>query len=96
MYKGSDIDAAQLGWFIPRKKIDLTALLDSTLKSKMTEPINTRHSTRSIKNYRSSFQNIYLGKTGFYRYDRICNKAHQKRRFHLSHHADQTKAAGIW
>jgi hypothetical protein len=38
VYKGSDIDATQLGWFIPRKKIDLTALLDSTLKSKMTEP----------------------------------------------------------
>jgi murein L,D-transpeptidase YcbB/YkuD len=37
MYKGSDIDATQLGWFIPRKKIDLTALLDSSLKAKGKE-----------------------------------------------------------
>ncbi len=37
VYKGSDIDATQLGWFIPRKKIDLTALLDSTLKTKAKE-----------------------------------------------------------
>lgn len=36
VYKGSDIDAAELGWFIPRKKVDLTALLDSSLKSKAT------------------------------------------------------------
>ncbi|MES2372330.1 MAG: L,D-transpeptidase family protein [Bacteroidota bacterium] len=48
MYKGSDIDAAQLGWFIPRKKIDLTALLDSTLKSKVTgteqyAPLNSQY-----------------------------------------------------
>lgn len=38
VYKGSDIDAAELGWFIPRKKVDLTAALDSTLKSKGKEP----------------------------------------------------------
>ena len=37
VYKGSDIDATQLGWFIPRKKIDLTALLDSTIKTKAKE-----------------------------------------------------------
>lgn len=48
VYKGSDIDAAQLGWFIPRKKINLTALLDSTLKSKVTEtdqyaPLNPQY-----------------------------------------------------
>ncbi|MFX9089422.1 hypothetical protein ABTN55_19945, partial [Acinetobacter baumannii] len=34
VYKGSDINTAELGWFIPRKKIYLTAVLDSTLKSK--------------------------------------------------------------
>ena len=33
-FKGSDLDASQLGWFIPRKKIDLSSLLDSTLKNK--------------------------------------------------------------
>ena len=37
VYKGSDIDATQLGWFIPRKKINLTALLDSSLKAKGKE-----------------------------------------------------------
>src|ERR1035437_3176835 len=35
VYKGSDINAAELGWFIPRKKVNLSALLDSTLKSKV-------------------------------------------------------------
>ncbi|WP_288096454.1 L,D-transpeptidase family protein [Hydrotalea sp.] len=37
-YKGSDIDATTLGWFIPRKKVDLTALLDSTIKYKNAAP----------------------------------------------------------
>lgn len=32
-FKGADLDATQLGWFIPRKKIDLSTLLDSTLKN---------------------------------------------------------------
>lgn len=48
VYKGSDIDVRQLGWYIPRKKIDLSALLDSTLKSKVTEtdqyaPLNPQY-----------------------------------------------------
>ncbi|MEI8074554.1 MAG: L,D-transpeptidase family protein [Bacteroidota bacterium] len=34
VYKGSDIDAADLGWFIPRKKLNLKELLDSSIKSK--------------------------------------------------------------
>ncbi|HEX3024686.1 MAG TPA: L,D-transpeptidase family protein [Chitinophagaceae bacterium] len=38
VYKGSDIDASELGWFIPRKKVDLTALLDSSLKTKAIAP----------------------------------------------------------
>lgn len=37
VYKGSDIDAAELGWFIPRKKIDLHALLDSAILHKNEE-----------------------------------------------------------
>lgn len=37
VYKGSDLDAEKLGWFIPRKKIDLTALLDSSLRTKTGE-----------------------------------------------------------
>lgn len=35
VYQGSDeLDIAELGWFIPRKKIDLTAVLDSVIKTK--------------------------------------------------------------
>ena len=34
VYKGSDLNAKELGWFIPRKKINLHVLLDSTIKSK--------------------------------------------------------------
>lgn len=37
VYKGSDIDAAELGWFIPRKKIDVHALLDSAILYKSAE-----------------------------------------------------------
>lgn len=37
VYKGSELDAAKLGWYIPRKKIDLTALLDSTLRTQLAE-----------------------------------------------------------
>jgi len=48
VYKGSDMDISQLGWFIPRKKVDLTALLDSALHSKATEtdqyvPLNSQY-----------------------------------------------------
>ena len=34
IYKGTDSDVASLGWFIPRKKINLTAILDSVIVSK--------------------------------------------------------------
>ena len=34
VYKGSDIDAEELGWFIPRKKVDLTSVLDSVIANK--------------------------------------------------------------
>jgi murein L,D-transpeptidase YcbB/YkuD len=58
VYKGSDIDAAQLGWFIPRKKIDLTALLDSSLKSKAKEtdayaPQNSQY--KKLQEYLSKY-----------------------------------------
>lgn len=36
-YKGSDIDAATLGWYIPRKKISITAVLDSVIHAKGKE-----------------------------------------------------------
>ena len=38
VYKGSDIDASELGWFIPRKKIDLASLLDSVIQSRGEHP----------------------------------------------------------
>lgn len=38
-FKGADLDASQLGWFIPRKKIDLSSLLDSSLKSSDAQAI---------------------------------------------------------
>ncbi len=38
VYKGSDIDAAELGWYIPRKKINLTALLDSVIDKNGKDP----------------------------------------------------------
>jgi murein L,D-transpeptidase YcbB/YkuD len=34
IYKGTDSDVANLGWFIPRKKIDVAAILDSVIVSK--------------------------------------------------------------
>lgn len=34
MYRGTDSNIADLGWFIPRKKINLTALLDSVIITK--------------------------------------------------------------
>ena len=48
VYKGSDINAADLGWFIPRKKVNLTALLDSAIKTKAQEdkqniPLNPQY-----------------------------------------------------
>ena len=34
LYNGSDIDVQELGWFIPRKKLDLSVLLDSLIQNK--------------------------------------------------------------
>jgi L,D-transpeptidase YcbB len=34
VYKGMDVNAEELGWFIPRKKVDLGKLLDTVIKSK--------------------------------------------------------------
>ncbi len=34
IYGGSDINIEELGWFIPRKKLDLTVLLDSLIENK--------------------------------------------------------------
>ncbi|MFY7653285.1 MAG: L,D-transpeptidase family protein [Chitinophagaceae bacterium] len=58
MYKGADIDATELGWFIPRKKIDLTALLDSTIKSKAKEPekyVPLNHQFSKLQKYLTKY-----------------------------------------
>ncbi len=48
VYKGSDIDTDELGWFIPRKKVDLTTVLDSVIANKGKEedkylPLNRQY-----------------------------------------------------
>ncbi len=54
VYQGSDINAKELGWFIPRKKIDVTAALDSMVKTKGKrlddyEPLNSDY--RRLEKY---------------------------------------------
>lgn len=34
VYKGGDVDAQELGWFIPRKKVNLSGMLDSVIANK--------------------------------------------------------------
>jgi murein L,D-transpeptidase YcbB/YkuD len=48
IYAGTDSDVATLGWFIPRKKVDLTAILDSVIVTKNKEadefaPLNDQY-----------------------------------------------------
>ena len=50
VFKGSDIDATELGWFIPRKKLDLSSLLDSVIQSKGKE---TEHYVHLNSQYKS-------------------------------------------
>lgn len=50
VYKGSDIDATELGWYIPRRKYNLTALLDSAIgtaikKQTLYLPLNRQFNT---------------------------------------------------
>jgi hypothetical protein len=45
VYNGSDIDIEELGWFIPRKKVDLSVLLDSLIENKS-----------GVEGYRISYQ----------------------------------------
>jgi murein L,D-transpeptidase YcbB/YkuD len=59
VYKGSDIDVSELGWFIPRKKLDLKAILDSTLKANNSEayiPLNTQY--KKLQDYLSKYIEI--------------------------------------
>lgn len=54
MYKGSDINAAELGWFIPRKKIDLQKILASTLQSDSTSTTQFIASNSQYKKMQSA------------------------------------------
>jgi murein L,D-transpeptidase YcbB/YkuD len=64
VYKGSDIDAKELGWFIPRKKINITALLDSAIQNKASEtdgyvPLNPQY--KQLQHFLSVY--YHLNKT---------------------------------
>jgi hypothetical protein len=53
MYKGSDIDVAELGWLIPRKKVDINELLASTLE---TDSTNTNQFFEQNNQYKKLYQ----------------------------------------
>ena len=59
VYKGSDIDAAELGWFIPRKKVNLTALLDSVIQSKGKEPEQYVHLNAQYKSLQEQLSKYF-------------------------------------
>ncbi len=61
VYKGSDIDAEELGWFIPRKKVDLTGVLDSVIANKGKDedrylPLNNQY--RKLQTALTQYYNI--------------------------------------
>ncbi len=61
VYKGSDIDAAELGWFIPRKKINMTALLDAIISGKAKEtdayaPLNAQY--KKLQGYLNTYSQL--------------------------------------
>lgn len=48
VYKGNDMDVTKLAWFIPRKKVDLSVVLDSLIQNKgksteRYEPLNKQY-----------------------------------------------------
>jgi murein L,D-transpeptidase YcbB/YkuD len=58
-YNGSDIDAAALGWFIPRKKADLHQLLDSAIRGasdKIYAAPNSQYN--KLVNYLNQYRSI--------------------------------------
>ena len=61
VYQGSELNIAQLGWYIPRKKINITKLLDSLVDGKeypikMQEPLNSQY--RLLENELSKYQQL--------------------------------------
>jgi len=51
IYKGADVDASELGWFIPRKKIALASILEQELDSTNNdyEPLNPQY--QALRSY---------------------------------------------
>lgn len=61
VFKGSDLDASQLGWFIPRKKINVSALLDSAIKNKGEQAafmVSTNIQYQKLEKYLTQYQNL--------------------------------------
>ncbi|MDE3251681.1 MAG: L,D-transpeptidase family protein, partial [Bacteroidota bacterium] len=61
VFRGSDLDAAQLGWFIPRKKINISALLDSALKNKGEQAafmVSANVQYQKLEKYLTQYQNL--------------------------------------
>ena len=61
VYQGSELNIAQLGWYIPRKKINISNLLDSLVDGKeypikMQEPLNSQY--RLLENELSKYQQL--------------------------------------
>lgn len=61
VYKGSDMDVTKLAWFIPRKKVDLSAVLDSLIQNKgksteRYEPLNKQY--RLLEQYMVKYSQI--------------------------------------
>ena len=61
VYEGSDIDTKELGWYIPRKKINVIATLDSIVKPtskplEVFEPLNEQY--RLIEQYITRYHKI--------------------------------------
>lgn len=58
VYAGTDMDAAELGWFIPRKKIDLQALLDSTIRTGQEQTAFISPQYRKLEAFLSTYAQL--------------------------------------
>ena len=77
VYKGSDLDAEELGWYIPRKKVDVESTLDLLIANKgkdpgKFEPLNPQYKLlqEKVKQYyqlnnKTSLSNIPMAPKGY-------------------------------
>ena len=92
VYKGSDLDAADLGWFIPRRKLDLAALLHSSIKSKAADIASYASFNPQFQKLQSQLAVYYeLLKTGSPDSIPMLKKIIEKRRQFRRGFIDQTK-----